>query len=301
MKLLFLVLICILLFLVFYKSNEGFNDSEYIFNGNIDSSEQEKNDILSIYLNECNVDYNETAYDNAITDRYRRRAPERMCPPNKPKCLGRSIPGHWGKCHGKNVLSCKLDYNEVTYNNGNNNFMCPQSHPKCYNYSETDSRLGTCIRPEKERLLKNCSGDYNSNNPLQSGTCPEYIPNCVRRPDSLNGICAHKDFHKTPYYGNHTSEFPNDYPICSRNYITDNENDYEIFLSLQQRDYAHHPRDPENRHHFHGNSVCPITEPICVGHSDNVWGKCQSSGTPSTHASAHPPQGTIGEDGTIRD
>ena len=305
-----------LLFLVFYKSNEGFSDNEiskrftgppYKFHNKYTLKEQEIQETLNGNIEKCVRDYNNELFKigHGVN----------MCPPDKPRCLGGSHPGHWGVCHPKNVLKCKDDYNEATYNNGNGTgrFMCPSTHPKCYNYSETDSRLGTCIRRQKERFLKNCTSDYDPN---IIGSCPEYISKCVfnpsyystNAPNSTNasgiGICAHKEFHNTSYYDDYTSgreegADTSKYPICSRNYITNNENDNDIFLSLQQRDYTHNPRSPENRHPFHGNSVCPITEPICVGHSDNVWGQCQSSGIPSTHASAHPAQGSIREDGSF--
>ena len=312
MKLLFLVLICILLFLVFYKSNEGFNniiqslsgtgdqfsDDLYNFHNKYTLNEQEIQMTLKPYIEECVRDYNNELFKIGHIDH--------MCPPDKPRCLGRSLPGHWGECHPKNVLKCKDDYNEATYNNGNGTgrFMCPSTHPKCYNYSETDSRLGTCIRPRKEQFLKNCSGDYNSENTGQEGTCPEYIPKCVINPTSPtnapNGICAHKDFHNNPnnYYPDHTNTYPNNYPICERSYITNNGNENQIYLSLQQRDYGNHSRDPENRHHFHGNSVCPITEPICVGRTGDEWGTCKSFGTPGTEYT-HPPQELIKDDGEI--
>ena len=297
MKLLFLFifLISILLFLVFYKSNEGFTidsiseisrftGAPYEFNKNINlnvsATRQEIIDDLSVNVDECSIDYDDNSYSAGVD--------QRMCPPNKPKCLGESHRGHWGKCHPINVLKCKYNYNQASYNNGegSGSFMCPPGLSKCYNYSESENRLGTCIRPEKEETVNNCNSDYNSSNPLESGTCPEYIPKCVSNPNASNGICTHRDFL-------HTNNNSNKFPTCSMNYITNNENEHEIFLSLQQRNnYINRPE----RMNFHGNSVCPITNPICVGHTEGVWGECRPSGTRSTRFT-HPPQGTVAEDG----
>ena len=318
MKLLFLVLICILLFLVFFKSNEGFepkplnevtrftaspDNNDYNFHNsdsNISITDQKKIEDLSQFINSCGNDYDEDEYKKKNWHPSKGADQNRLCPPNKPRCLGRSFPGHWGKCHAKNVLRCQKDYNKDIYNDGSPGDMCPPSHSKCYNNSGSQRRLGVCIKPEKEETLKNCVDDYNSSNPLQSGTCPEYIPRCVFAPNSSNGICAHKDFHNNPnnYYPDHTNRHPNNYPICERSYITNNGNENQIYLSLQQRDYGNHSRDPENRHHFHGNSVCPITEPICVGRTGDEWGTCKSFGTPGTEYT-HPPQELIKDDGEI--
>ena len=330
MKLLFLVLICILLFLVFFKSNEGFepvplnqvsrftaspdndnNDYNFHSDSNISITDQKKIEDLSQFIDTCSDDFEQRLYENNDWHSSKGANQKRLCPPNKPRCLGQSHPGHWGKCHAKNVLRCQKDYNKDIYNDGSPGDMCPPSHSKCYNNSGIQRRLGVCIKPEKEETLKNCVGDYNSSNPLQSGTCPEYIPRCVFAPNSSNGICAHKDFHYSPnpndpdYFLNITNDHPEKYPICGRSYITHNNNENQIYLSLQQRDYGHNSRDPENRHPFHGNSVCPITEPICVGRTTDengrgIWGTCKSIGTPPSTVYTHPPQELIKDDGTIK-